>query len=97
MKTKLFIRPGIIAIGFDEKSFFSTILGFTPVWDYEHYIDYVSQKNVNRSTTNKINMKCNCINGSLLDGCWQPMLYSFVLNRVAIKCFAIQKQFSLKK
>ena len=29
-KTKLVVRPGIIAIRFDEKSFFSTILGFTP-------------------------------------------------------------------
>ena len=33
MKTKLNVRPGIIAIRFDEKSFFSTILGFTPSWD----------------------------------------------------------------
>ena len=28
MKTKLFIKPGIIAIRFDEKSFFSAIVGF---------------------------------------------------------------------
>ena len=33
MKTKSVVRPGIIAIRFDEKSFFSTILGFTPHWD----------------------------------------------------------------
>ena len=33
MKTKLVVRDGIIAIRFDEKSFFSTILGFTPGWD----------------------------------------------------------------
>ena len=36
-KTKLVVRSGIIAIRFDEKSFFSTILGFTPGWDYKHY------------------------------------------------------------
>ena len=30
MKTKLIVRPGIIAVRFDEKSFFNTILGFTP-------------------------------------------------------------------
>ena len=30
-KTKLVVRKGIIAIRFDEKSFFSTILGFTSV------------------------------------------------------------------
>ena len=43
-KTKLVVRPGIIAIRFDEKSFFSTILGFTAGWDYKHYNQYLSQK-----------------------------------------------------
>ena len=33
-KTKLVVRTGIIAIKFDEKSFFSTVLGFTPGWNY---------------------------------------------------------------
>ena len=36
MKTKLVVRPGILAIRLDEKSFFSIILGFNPHWDYEH-------------------------------------------------------------
>ena len=44
MKTKLVVRSGIIAIRFDENSFFSTILGFTPGWDYKHYKQYLSQK-----------------------------------------------------
>ena len=35
VKLNLAVRPGIIAIRFDEKSFFSTILGFTPHWDYK--------------------------------------------------------------
>ena len=35
-KTKLVVNSCIIAIRFDEKSFFSTILGFTAGWDYEH-------------------------------------------------------------
>ena len=43
-KTKLVVRSGIIAIRFDEKSFFSTILGFNPGWDYKHYNQYLSQK-----------------------------------------------------
>ena len=30
MKTELDVKAGIIAIRFDEKSFFNTILGFTP-------------------------------------------------------------------
>ena len=42
MKTKLVVKEGIIVIRFDEKSFFSTILGFTTGWDYKHYNKYVS-------------------------------------------------------
>ena len=53
MKTKLVVRSGIIAIRFDEKPFFSSILGFTPGWDYKHYNKYISQKIVNLSSTNK--------------------------------------------
>ena len=47
MKTKLVVKSGIIAIRFDEKSFFSTVLGFTSGWDYKHYNEYTSQKNLN--------------------------------------------------
>ena len=43
-KTKLVVRSGIVAIRFDEKSFFSTVLGFTPGWDYKHCNEYISQK-----------------------------------------------------
>ena len=81
IKTKLDVKSGIIAIRFDEKSFFSTILGFTPGWDYKHYIKYVSQKIVNLSNTNKIHLKCDCIDGSIQDGVRQPILYSFVLDK----------------
>ena len=28
-------------------------------------------------------MKCDCIDGSILDGCRQPILYSFVLDKPA--------------
>ena len=74
MKCKLLVKPGIIAIRFDEKSFFSTILGFTPHWDSKHYNKYISEKNVNLSTTNKINLKCECIDGSVVDGLRQSIL-----------------------
>ena len=36
-KSKLVVRSGNIAIRFDEKSFFSSILSFTSGWDYKHY------------------------------------------------------------
>ena len=55
-KTELVVNSGIIAVRFDEKSFFSTILGFTAGWDYKHYNQYLSQKVVNLSITNKIHL-----------------------------------------
>ena len=82
MKTKLVVRSGIIAIRFDEKSFFSNILGFTPGWDYKHYNKYTSQKVVNLGSTNKIHLKCDCIDGSVLNGIRQPILFSFVLDKL---------------
>ena len=33
-KTELVVIPGIRAIGFNERSFFSSNLGFTPGWDF---------------------------------------------------------------
>ena len=60
-KTKLIVNSGIIAIMFDENSFFRTILGFTAGWDYKHYNQYLSQKIVNLSSTNKILLKCDAI------------------------------------
>ena len=81
MKTKLVVQSGIIGIRFDEKSFFSTILGFTPGWDYKHYNKYTSKKIVNLGSTNKIHLKCVVIDGSVVDGIRQPILYSFVLDK----------------
>ena len=80
-KTKLVVNSGIIAIRFDDQSFFSTILGFTAGWDYKHYNQYLSQKIVNLSSTNKIHLKCDAIDGSAVDGVRQPILDSFVLDK----------------
>ena len=82
MKTKLVVRSGIIAIRFDEKSFFNTVLGFTAGWDYKHYIKYISEKISNLGSTIKIHLKCDCIDGSVVDGVRQPILYSFVLDKL---------------
>ena len=80
METKLDVRTGIIAIRFDEQSFFSTILGFNQGWNYKRYNKYISQKIVNLSSTNKIHLKGECIDGSVVIGLRQPILYSFVLD-----------------
>ena len=82
-KTKLVVSNGIIALRFEEKSFFSNIPGFTAGWDYKHYNKYVSQKIVNLSNTNEIHLKCDCIDGSIQDGVRQSILFSFVLEKPA--------------
>ena len=97
-KTNLVVRSGIIAIRFDEKSFLSTILGFTPGWDYKHYNKYTSQKVVNLGSTNKIHLKCDCIDGSVVNGLRQPILYSFVLDKLpGYKVFSEPETIHYKK
>ena len=82
------VKCGIFSIRFDEKSVFTTILGFTPGWDSKHYNEYISQKIVNLSRTNKIHLKYDVIDGSVVDGVRQPILYSFVLDEpVGYKVF----------
>ena len=77
---------------FDKKSFFHTLLGFTPYWDYKPtnaiHADapgvYSCDKVIlNLNTINKIHLKCDCIDGSIQDGVRQPILYSFVLDKPA--------------
>ena len=80
-KTKLVVRKGIIAIEFDEKSFFNTVLGYTPGWDYKHYIKYISQTFGNLTSTNEMHLKSDCIDGSVLNGIRQPIMFSFVLDK----------------
>ena len=81
MKTKIVVRPDIISIRFDEKSFFSTVLGFTPGSDYKHYNEYISQKIVYLRSTNKIHLKCDVFDGSVVNGLRQPFFFSFVLDK----------------
>ena len=81
IKTKLVVRSGIIAMRFDEKSFFNTVPGFTSGWDYKHYNKYISQKILNLGSSNKIHLKCDVIDGSVVDGVRQPILYSFLLDK----------------
>ena len=77
---------------FDKQSFFHTLLGFSPFWDYKpsnsnHVLIpgvYPSDKIIlNLNTIDKIHLKCDCIDGSIQDGVRQPILYSFVLDKPA--------------
>ena len=66
---------------FDERSFFHTLLGFIPYWGYKPPGAYTSDKILNINTVNKIHLKCDVIDGSVVDGVRQPILYSFVLDK----------------
>ena len=97
-KTKLIVRSGIKDLRFDEKSFFSTILGFTPGWDYKHYNENISQKFVNSSNTNKMQLKADVIDGSVVNGLKQPILFSFVSDKTSgYKVFCEPKTVHYKK
>ena len=97
MKTKNILKfknneTSLFALGtlrFDDRSFFHTLLGFTPYWDYKPTNSnrdaipgvYTSNKILNLSSTNEIHLKCDCIDGSIEDGVRQPILFSFVLDK----------------
>ena len=96
--TKLVLRPGIIAIRFDEKLFLSTIFGSNHGWDFKNYNQYISQKIVNLSSTNKLHLKCDVIDGSVVNGIRQPILYSFILDKPAgYKVFSEPETIHYKK
>ena len=81
MKTKLFVGTGSIAIQFNEQSFFNSILGFNHGRDYKPYNVHMSQKIVNLNSTNKVHSKCDYIDGSVVNGIRQPILFNFVLDK----------------
>ena len=92
MKTKLTLTRFGSTFGtlrFDEKSFFNTLLGFTPYWDYKptnanHANNsgvYTSEKILKISTIDKNHFNCDVIVGSVVNGLRQTISYSFVLEK----------------
>ena len=88
MKSKIILKyiddQNISVLGtlrFDKRSFFHTLLGFIPYWDYKSPGVYNSDKILNLNTTNKFHLKCDCIHGSIQGGIRQSILYSFVLDK----------------
>ena len=75
---------------FTEKSFFYTILGFTrsrsyPLEDIEGFYQliagsYKSDKPIHITGIDKVHLKCDCIQGSIVNGIREPILYSFALS-----------------
>ena len=88
MKTKINLKYkdlrenfGLGTLRFDKKSFFHTLLGHDPYFDYKVPGVYTSDKILNLNTTNKIHLKCDCIDGSIQNGLRQPILFTFVLDK----------------
>ena len=87
LKSKLKINQTLF---FTEKSFFYTILGFTqsrsyPLDDIDGFYQliagsYISDKPINITGIDKINLKCDCIQGSIVNSIREPILYSFALS-----------------
>ena len=87
LKSNLKINQTLI---FTEKSFFYTILGFTqsrsyPLDDIDGFYQiiagsYKSDKPINITGVDKIHLKCDCIQGSIVNGIREPILYSFALS-----------------
>ena len=75
---------------FTNKSFFYTILGFTqshqgPLNDIEGFYQilpgtYQSNKPISITGIDKVHLKCDCIQGSIVNGIREPVLYSFALS-----------------
>ena len=89
-----------------ETSFFITLLGFTPFWDYtptkaihaESPGVYTSGKILYLGTKGKIHLKRDCINGSSVSGIRESILFSFVLDKLSwYKIFCEAETFLYKK
>ena len=80
----------IQTLRFTNKSFFYTILGFTqsqqgPLNDIEGFYQkfpgsYRSDKPINVTGIDKVHLKCDCTQGSIVNGIREPILYSFALS-----------------
>ena len=87
-KTDLKINQTLI---FTNKSLFYTILGFTqshsyPLDDIDGFYQliagsYKSDKPINITGIDKVHLNSNCIDGSIVNGTREPILYSFALDQ----------------
>ena len=87
LKSNLKINQTLI---FTERSFIYTILGFTqsrsyPLKDIDGFYQliagsYKSDRPINITGIDKIHLKCDCIQGSIVNGIREPILYSFALS-----------------
>ena len=91
---------------FDHNTSFKSLLKITPNWAYEPtnaiHADtpdvYTSDKTLNLNTLDKIHLKCEIIDGSVVNGLVQQILFSFVLDETSgNKLFCQPKTIRYKK
>ena len=63
---------------FDDKTFFNTILGFELHWYYNPHHRYSREQN-----TNEKHLKCNVIEGSVVNGLQESIFLSFVSDKMS--------------
>ena len=76
-------------LGFHEKSFFKTLLSFTPYWSFKPtnaiHADrpgvYIIEKILNLGTKDKAHIKSSLNDGSLVNGLKQPIKDSLNLDK----------------
>ena len=85
---------------------FNTLLGFTPCWNFKptnaNQADssglYTSDKFSKLNKIAKIHLKCDVIDGSVVNRIRESILFSFILNKPSgFKVFLNLRQFFLKK
>ena len=82
---------------FSGKTFFYTILGFTrstshPLDNKDGFYQliagsYKNEKPIKITGIDEIHLKCDCINGSIVNGTREPYIYSFVLSSPGHKIY----------
>ena len=87
LKSNLKINQTLL---FTEKSFFYTNLGFTqsrsyPLGDIKGFYQFIagsykSDRPINITGIDKTHLECDCIQGSIVNGIREPIIYSFALS-----------------
>ena len=82
----------------DDKSFFESLLGFTSSWDYKPKNHYISIKIFIESTLEKIQIKSDCFDVTIIKGCASLYcLVSFWIKLQDMRHFVVLKRDLRKK
>ena len=81
MKSKIILNhfgKKLVVPSFNEKTFFNNFLGFAPYWDQKLYHTYTGEKVLKLNTPDKIVLKSDVYDGSVVNVSGQHISYCFV-------------------